>query len=133
MSYQFSFLQAFAGYYFVESQLLTTLKRNRLLKSLQIDLRVHFYWQPGIMLLADIGKYRTLIYYRLRYFSQMSLYSTVIDYGTLTYRWLHSTIYSLKNLNYKLNKLYFWLSKKLLTQSSSDCGISYIFDTDIVS
>jgi len=129
MSYQFSFLQAFAGYYFVESQLLTALVRNKLLKSLQADLQVEFYRQPQIMLLADIGKYRTRICYRLRCFRQMSLYWTVLDYATLTYRWLYPTIYRLKNLN----KLYFWQLKQFLTQSSSDCDDSYIFDNHIVT
>ncbi len=99
MSYQFSFLQAFAGYYFVRSKFLTTLKRNTLLKRSQAKLQVHFSRQSEIMLLADIGKYRTHICYRLSYFRPACLYWTAIGYGTLTYGCVFPTINRLKSLN----------------------------------
>lgn len=128
MSYQFSFLQAFAGYYFVRSKFLTTLKRNRLLKRSQAKFQVHFSRQSEIMLLADIGKYRTHICYRLRRFASVSLYWTALGYRNLSYRCLYPTINGLKSLNNQL----FWQLNKFLNQSSSDCVSSYIFNNHLV-
>ncbi len=128
MSYQFSFLQAFAGYYFVKSKFLATLKRNILLKRSQTKLQVYFSQQSEIMLLADIGKYRTHICYRLRRFPSVCLHWTTLGYRNRTYRCVCPTINGLKSLNNQL----FWQLKKLLNQSWSDCVISYIFDNHLV-
>jgi hypothetical protein len=128
MSYQISFVQAFAGYYFVKSKFLTTLKRNTLLKRLQAKLQVHFCRQFEIMLLADIGKYRRHIPYRLRHFPSMSLYSTALGYRNLTDRCVYPNINGLKSLSNQV----FWQLKKFLSQSSSHCVSSYIFDNHLV-
>ncbi|MEM6752597.1 MAG: hypothetical protein AAF630_06470 [Cyanobacteria bacterium P01_C01_bin.38] len=128
MSYQSSFLQAFAGYYFVRSKFLTTLKQSRLLKSLQVYLQVQFYRQPKIMLLADIDKYLSDTCYKLRHLYQMLLYWAAIVYVTLAYKWLSANINGLQNTNNQ----YFWRLRKFLTQTLSACGGSYIFDIYIV-
>mgnify|MGYP001800086032 FL=1 len=125
MSYQFSFLQAFAGYYFVGSRFLTISIRNVLSKRSQAKLRVHVSWQFETMRLEDIGKYRTHICYRLRHFRLVSLYWTAIGYRILTYRCLCPTINRLNNLN----NHYFTELKKFLNRSSSDWISGYIFDT----
>ena len=124
MSYQFSFLQAFAGQCFARSKFLAALKRNALLKRSQAELQVHFSPQSEIMLLADIGKYRTHICYRLRRFPSVSLYWNALGYINLIYRCVYSSINGLKSLNNQ----FFWQLKKFLNQSSSDCVSSDIFD-----
>ncbi|AFY55906.1 hypothetical protein Riv7116_3451 [Rivularia sp. PCC 7116] len=127
MSYQFSFLQAFAGYDFAKSRFFAALNQNTLLKSLQICLRVDFYRQIKIMLFTDSSKHSTHICYKLEFFSQMYLDGAVIEYGTLLERWL----YLIENRFKALQNQYSWHFRKHIRESSSDCNRSYIFDNNI--
>ncbi|BAY83004.1 hypothetical protein NIES267_24900 [Calothrix parasitica NIES-267] len=128
MSYQFSFLQAFAGYYFVKSKFLTTLKQNTLLKRSQEESRVHFSRQFEIMRLQDIGKYRTHICHELRNIRPASLYWTAVGFGTLSNKCLYLTINGLNNSNNQL----FWQLINFFSQPSRDCTKGYIFDTYLI-
>ncbi|MBV6623868.1 MAG: hypothetical protein KI793_13195 [Rivularia sp. (in: Bacteria)] len=127
MSYQFSFLQVFAGYDFVGSRLFATLNRNELLQSLRRCLRVDFYRQIETLLLVDTSKHSIHICYRLKFFRQMFFNCFAIKYATLDLRWLYRIGEKFKPLQTQ----YSWHFRQHLKESSSDCNRSYIFDNYI--
>lgn len=133
MSYQFSFLQGFAGYDFVKSRLLTSFIWRKVLKSLQACCQLERFWRIEILLLADIGEFQTHICQRFRFFQQMLFYSNAsAGKIALAYEWCHPSIGINKSLNNQFNHQYIRRLKKFLTQSLSDCEHNNIFDIHIV-
>ncbi|MEO1428332.1 MAG: hypothetical protein AAFV71_04550 [Cyanobacteria bacterium J06633_8] len=127
MSYQFTFLQAFAGYDFAKGGFLASLNRNPLLQSLYVCLSVDFYRQAEIMLLADRRKDSTRICYWLKFFRQMSLDRAATEYGAL----LRICLYTIGDRFKALQNQYSRHLGKYLEESSSDCDRSYIFNNYI--
>lgn len=71
MSHEFSFLQLFAGYNFLQCKLLSSYTQIIRLKSLRADLWVECDRQVEICLQTDISKFQTHICKRFIFFQQM--------------------------------------------------------------
>lgn len=81
MSHQFSFLQLFAGYNFLQCHFLSISRQNQQLKSLPTDLRVEYCQRIEIMLQMDMSNFQTQICQILRFFGHMLLpeYFSVLE------------------------------------------------------
>lgn len=128
MSHQFSFLQVFAGYKFLQCKILSTCRLGKELKILRADLRVECCRRVEILLQTDMSKFQTHICKRLIFFQQMSFCWKVSAFLVIIGEWCHLPIGRMGHFNHQYIQ---WLTK-LLPQLSSYEDDSYIFDTHIV-
>jgi hypothetical protein len=124
MSHQFSFLQLFAGYKFLQCKLLSISTQNIRSKSLRADLGVECHRRVEILLQRGIRKFQTHISRRFIFFQQMCFCWNISAILTIICKYCHLSIGRFEHFNHQYIQ---WL-KKLLRHFPSYEVDSYIFD-----
>lgn len=128
MSHQFSFLQLFAGYKFLQTKLLSSYTQNIRLKSLRADLGVECHRRIEICLQTDMSKFQTHICKRFIFFQQMCFCWNISAFLTIFCNLCYLPIGRIKHFNHQYIH---WLNN-YSPQFPSYEDRSYIFDSYVV-